>query len=710
MTATPEALPMGGTLDALTGLPNRQLLKQHLEGAIRCTRLDEHIAALLILSIDRFKLVNTAIDYDGGDLLLKAAAERLRNSLRERDMLSRHGVDEFAVVLNTLRNASDVATIAEKLSRAMAVPFQIRDESIGVTCSIGISLYPQDGSDGAALLRYANMALDRARELGRNNTQFFSSELNERAQERIRLEAALRVAIEKEELSLCYQPLVDLQSGRVTSLEALSRWTHPEFGMVDSARFIAVAGECGLIEQIGAWTLRTACADMQKWAAQGLPATHVAVNVSPRQFRDPLLADKISGALADAGIAPSLLCLEIPENALMQDPTASETALARLQALGVNLVLDDFGSGFSSLNYLKRFPFKKLKIDSSFVANVVSSSDDSAIAKAVISMAHSLGIRVVAGGVDNEQQCDYLRLNMCDEIQGALFSDALAADAISGLLSENRRLPERLLRLNKPPRTLLLVDDEANIISALKRLLRSGNYTILTAACGQEGLDMLMGNDIDVIVSDQRMPGMTGVEFLRKAKEIRPDTVRIVLSGYAELQSVTSAVNEGAIYKFLMKPWDDAQLREHIEEAFRRKEMADENRRLALEVSTANFELAAANRRLEEVLKQQQQQISRDEASLDVVREMLQQVPIPVIGLDEDDFIVFTNGAALALFRNADATLGSDARTVIPEVLKAAETGGEMLLDGHIYRVISHDMGQRSESRGKLITFGPVIT
>jgi diguanylate cyclase (GGDEF)-like protein len=703
MTATSEELPTGSTLDALTGLPNRQLLRQHLEEAIRRTQLDEHIAALLVLGIDRFKLVNAAIDYEGGDLLLKMAAERLRSCLRERDSLTRHGVDEFAVVLNGMRNARDVAAVGEKLARAMALPFEIRGNGIVVTCSIGISLYPQDGADAASLLRYANMALDRARELGRNNTQFFSSELNERAQERLRLEAALRATIEKEDLSLCYQPLADLQTGRMTGLEAISRWVHPEFGLIDSARFLAIAGECGLLDRIGAWTLRTACADMHRWAAQGQADVHVAINISARQFRDPLLADKIGATLAEAGVAPQRLCLEIPENALMQDPAASETTLQHLQALGVDLALDDFGSGFSSLNYLKRFPFKKLKIDRAFVANVASSSDAGAVAKAVISMAHSLGIRVAAGGVDNEQQCDYLRLNMCDEIQGALFSEALPGDAIAAFMAREPRLPAHLLRLNKPPRTLLLVDDEVNILSALKRLLRGNNYKILTAASGQEGLDLLKINEVDVIVSDQRMPGITGVEFLRKAKEIRPDTVRIVLSGYAELQSVTGAVNEGAIYKFLMKPWDDAQLREHIDEAFRRKEMADENRRLALEVSTANFELAAANRRLEEVLKQQQQQISRDEASLDVVREALQRVPLPMLGLDEDDFIVFSNAAALALFAHAGAALGSDARTTMPELLQAAESGGEVRLEGHRYAVISHHMGQHSESRGKLI-------
>lgn len=277
-------------------------------------------------------------------------------------------------------------------------------------------------------------------------------------------------------------------------------------------------------------------------------------------------------------------------------------------------------------------------------------------------------------------------------------------DALTGMShrqpTDLQHDPRPALQPEHLPRTLLLVDDEANIISSLKRLLRADGYQIMTASSGQQGLDILAQHNIDVIVSDQRMPGMTGVEFLRKAKEIRPDSVRIVLSGYTELDSVVSAVNEGAIYKFLMKPWDDAQLRGHVDEAFRRKEMADENRRLTLEVSTANFELAAANRRLEEVLKQQQLQISRDEVSLDVVREILQHVPVPVLGLDEDDFIVFSNTAALSLFGPANAMLGCDARSVMPEVLNAAE----LQIGNDAYRVNAYAMGQRSDSRGKLIT------
>ncbi len=695
--------------DLLTGLPNQQLIKTHLEQAIRDASASQGIVALLVLTIDHFKLVNSTIGYEGADALLKEAAERLRACIGDRDSLSRHS-DEFTIVLRAVTASCDVAAVAERLSAAMAAPFRTDTTSIGVTCSIGIALYPQDSGDAAALLRSANMALHRARELGRNNMQFFSREISERSLERVKLETALRAAVEADSLTVFYQPLVDLQTGRISGLEALLRWTDPELGAVPPTRFIAIAEECGIIEQLGEQVLRRACQDMRAWENAGIAGIRVAVNLSPRQFRDPQLAEKIGSALAAAGVEPRMLCLEITENVLMLDTPTSQATLAHLRSLGIDLVLDDFGTGYSSLNYLKKFAFDKVKIDCSFVSNITTTdSNEGAIATAVVSMAHSLGIRVVAEGVETEVQCDFLRRNMCDEIQGFLFSPALSADDTAALLREERRLPGHLLRLNRPQRTLLIVDDEVNIVSSLKRLLRRDNYHIFTANSGMEGLEVLARNEVDVIVSDQRMPGMTGVEFLGKAKEIYPDTVRIVLSGYTELQSVTDAVNQGAIYKFLMKPWDDTQLREHIDEAFRRKEMADENRRLTLEVRTANFELAAANRKLEEVLQQQQQQIRRDEVSLDVVREVLQQVPAPAIGLDEDNFVAFVNTAAQALFRDEGMMLGADARSTIPDVLHAIDgiSDGQSCsieLKGSVYRIRSHSMGQGSESRGKLLT------
>jgi CheY-like chemotaxis protein len=317
-------------------------------------------------------------------------------------------------------------------------------------------------------------------------------------------------------------------------------------------------------------------------------------------------------------------------------------------------------------------------------------------------------MRVVAEGVETEAQCALLAANMCDEIQGGLYSLPLESHEFAALLAAGRRLPDHLLRMHKRARTLLLVDDEPNILAALKRQLRGAGLHILTATSGAEGLQRLQDEHVDVIVSDQRMPGMTGVEFLRAVKHSHPDTVRMVLSGFTELQSVTDAVNEGAIYKFLTKPWDDTQLRAHILEAFRNKEMADENRRLDLAVRTANQGLAQANRQLEEVLRQQQEQISRAGISLAIVREALQHVPLPILGIDEEQVVAFANLAAEQLFRSDGQLLGNPVEYFMPGLSTIGE--GQQLaatVAGARYEIAAHGMGKGTRARGMLIVFKP---
>lgn len=705
-----EQLAFQAAHDELTGLPNRYLLKTGLQNALQQARQDDSAVALLFLDIDHFKLVNNSLDHVAGDLLIKSIGERLGHCIGEGDLLSRQGEDEFAIVLRGIGKSRSVAAVCEDIARAVAAPFLLQEgKSIHVTCSIGIALYPQDGDDAVMLFKYADMALSRAKDLGRNNSQFFSHEMNERTLEQVTLKSALHAAILSDQLRLYYQPLLDLQTGKIIGLEALVRWEHPELGIIAPERFISIAEESGLILDIGAWVLRKACTDLRAWIDHGVPDLMISINLTPKQFRAPMLADKIGAMLSEMGIEPHMLSLEVTESVVIQDASSSQATLQQLKTQGIDLVLDDFGTGYSSLSYLKRFPFNKVKIDRAFVQNIVTDVDEAAVAKAIISMAHSLGIRVVAEGVETEAQCEFLRRHQCDEIQGFLFSEALPANGIEDILREGRCLPAHLLRQQRPSRTLLLVDDEQNILAALKRLLRRDGYHIITAGSGLEGLELLAQNDVDVIISDQRMPGMTGVEFLRRVKDMYPDTVRIVLSGYTELQSVTDAVNEGAIYKFLTKPWDDLQLGGHVEEAFRRKEMADENRRLNLEVKAANQELAEANRQLEEVLKQKQQQIARDEISLGIVREVLQNVPLPVIGLDDDDLVAFVNTAAQTLFSEFGLILGSDAKLLMPELFHALDSAGEgeqcfAELNGTLFQVISHTMGKGSQSRGRLMT------
>lgn len=483
-----------------------------------------------------------------------------------------------------------------------------------------------------------------------------------------------------------YQPLVDLRNGAVAALVALP----------------AQADSLAL--------MRRSCEDRQLWQGGVLDGhdLQVAIQVAPPQLFDPHWRQQVAALLQQHQIPPAALTLELQESTLLHDAAASAAALDHVKQLGVFLALDRFGAGPASLSHLQHYPFDFVKLDPACVREVDANEAAAAKCQALIAMALHLGLRVAADGVQSEAQLLFLRDSLCDLIQGEIYAPPLSAMEVGALLREDRRLPPHLLRVQARRRTLLLVDDEANIVSALKRLLRPDGYDIITANSGEQGLEMLTQQEVDVIISDQRMPGLSGADFLRQARKLRPDTIRIMLSGYTELQSVTDAVNEGAIYKFLTKPWNDEQLRAHLQDAFRLKEIADDNARLHMEVRTANHELASANRRMEQLLHQMQRQIDRDEISLGVAREILQQLPLPVIGTDDDGMIAFINGAAGRMFQRAGALLGNQACSVLPQLFPAGAatppSGLQADIDGARYAVRAYPMGLHSASRGSLIT------
>ncbi|GGC65103.1 hypothetical protein GCM10011396_10110 [Undibacterium terreum] len=541
---------------------------------------------------------------------------------------------------------------------------------------------------------------------------FDAQDMNEKMIEKTLIADELHTAIAEEQWVLCYQPKAELTTGKVVGMEALIRWAHPSKGLISPAHFISIAEETGQICAIGEWVITQACRDILQWRSHEVQAPNVAINVSARQFQDGEFFEKLVRILANHDVSPNRISLEITESILMTNDEFIGDILKNFKKLGITLALDDFGTGYSALSYLKYFPFDYVKIDQSFVRDINTNSGDAAIAKAVISMAHSLGLRVIAEGVETDAQCEFLCNHLCDEIQGHFFSRPISAGEIENFLRADTRLPEHLLRMEKPQRTLLIVDDEPNILASIRRLLRREGYQILVANSGMEGLSILETNSVDVIISDQRMPNMTGVEFLRKAKLSHPDTVRIVLSGYTELQSITDAINEGAIYKFLTKPWDDEQLRLNIQEAFHYKEMADENRRLTFQIQATNTELAKANRQLADIVEQKQQQIKRDEISLEIVREVLQYIPLALIAIDDDNMIAFVNSAAEKIFQSAQPILGTDIShfdsTIGTSVTEFVE--GEIFplrLGNQAFSVSWRNMGAGSRSRGKLLTFTP---
>jgi diguanylate cyclase (GGDEF)-like protein len=415
-------------------LPNRNLLHDRLSQALAGARRRQDKVAVLFLDLDQFKTVNDSLGHSFGDLLLQEVAKRLKAASRELDTVSRSGGDEFVLILTTVKDMADVAVAAERFVKLMTDGFVVQGYPLNIGCSLGISIFPEDGADCETLIKNADAAMYCAKENGRNTWRFFTEAINVEVAERLMLETSLRLALQKNELFLMYQPQMDVATGRITGLEALLRWQHPELGLVPPDKFIRIAENSGLIVPIGLWVLRTACSQARKWQDEGLLSVPVAVNVSAVQFRQRGFCELIRKVLHDAGLAPRYLELELTETLLLSSAEVTLSVLQELNAMGLSLAIDDFGTGYSSLSYLKRFPVSKLKIDRSFVRDIAVNPDDAAIATAIISMAKSLRLKVIAEGVENESQMSFLRTHQCDEIQGYYFSKPLSVDKVSDKL------------------------------------------------------------------------------------------------------------------------------------------------------------------------------------------------------------------------------------------------------------------------------------
>jgi diguanylate cyclase (GGDEF)-like protein/PAS domain S-box-containing protein len=569
-----EQIERKSNFDDLTGLPNRNLLYDRLAQAIgRCRDADGSLA-VLSLNLDRFKGINDSLGHAAGDQVLIETAARLSACVADTDTLARLDGDEFVLVAEATETDA-AARLAQPLLDALQPPFRIGEREFFLSGSIGIAMFPGGGEghdDGDALLRDATAAMYRAKAAGGKRFSFYAAEMNTRSLDRLDMESALRRAIDRGELVVHYHPQLSLRTGEIIGAEALVRWQHPERGLVMPGQFIGLAEESGLIVPLGESVLRAACAQNKAWQDAGLPPISVAVNMSARQFAAQDVVKLAATILADTGLEPGYLELELTESAVMGDAEAFIRATNELKGLSISLSIDDFGTGFSSLAYLKRFSIDRLKIDQSFVRDITHDPNSAAIALAVISLAHSLKLSAIAEGVETEGQLAFLRRHDCDEMQGYYFSRPLPAEDFAGLLREHRRL-QFTESMPLPSRTLLLVDDEASILAALKRLFRREGYTVLSAEGGLEGLELLAGNDVGVVISDARMPGMSGGEFLGKVREMYPDVVRMMLTGYTDLKAVTTAVNAGELFYFLTKPWDDAELLATVRDAFRHYEV-----------------------------------------------------------------------------------------------------------------------------------------
>jgi diguanylate cyclase (GGDEF)-like protein/PAS domain S-box-containing protein len=556
--------------DTLTGLPNRSQFFAALTRSLEQAAEHKWAVGVLFLDVDRFKTINDTLGHPIGDELLRQFSGRLVDSLRVRDTIGRFGGDEFAAILMLPEGPQSAIVVVDKIREALRRPFDLKGHEVTVTASIGITIYPDDGADADTLIKYADTAMYRAKEAGRDAFRFFTAEMNAQSLARLDLENALRRAIEHGEFVLYFQPKVHIASGRISGAEALIRWKRPGHGMVSPALFIPILEETGLIVRVGNWVLNEACSRISHWGKSGVGPVHLSVNVSGIQFFVGGLEEEVLNAIKVHDIAPELLELELTESSLMSNAEETIDVLRNLKALGIQISIDDFGTGYSSLAYLKRFPIDKLKIDIAFVREVTSNPDDAAIVLAIINMAHSLKLQVIAEGVEKDVQLSYLRRHGCDEMQGYYFSRPVPEDEFERMLAEGKFLEQPEDEENiVTQQTLLIVDDDVFMLEVLSDFLAQDGYRILTAQTAAEGFDLLARHKVQVILCDQCMPLMSGTEFMERVKNLCPDTFRIMLSAYADLTPIMAAINHGAIDRFYTKPWKGAVLRENIREGFR---------------------------------------------------------------------------------------------------------------------------------------------
>lgn len=526
---------------------------------------------LMHLDIDHFDSVNENMSELIGDQTLGLLAARLRHHIGTRGKLWRHGSDELIIALRRQPGDPSPQDLAESVRQQIELPLPVHPYTLFLSGKIGVALCPAHTTHASRLLDLAEAALMQASRSGGNIVQLHSDLTSGSAHLENTIARQIVDAIPNGELRLRYQPLVSTHDGRVVGMEALLRWQSPTLGIMVPERFMRTAERLGVIIQIGAWVLQQALQQARLWRNQGFDDFNISVNVSTLQLLRPSYLAEVLTALREAGIPPHCLTLEINESALTNNVAFVHETLSQLRDEGISLCLDNFGTGDSSLSALVRYPVDKLKIDKSFIKSAPDGSREAAICRTIVAMGHQLGMTVIANGVESQAQLGFLRRSDCDVFQGYMFGEPMSADA-AGMALRRRYLRPDAFTSSSPDRTLLLLDDEENVLRSLVRLFRRDGYRILAAGNVRDAFDLLAVNDVQVILSDQRMSDMSGTEFLGRVKMLYPETIRLVLSGYTDLTTVTDAINRGSIYRFLTKPWDDDELREHIRQAFRTHE------------------------------------------------------------------------------------------------------------------------------------------
>jgi PAS domain S-box-containing protein len=640
-----------------------------------------------------------ALQLDG---ISATVASHLRNLIPARASMSCLENLRFAVIIPLIGSAEEAEIMATGLLAELPIPLECRIPPITVTVSAGIAMLPQDGDNPADLLAAVAQAAEKGMQASVEPLQFVSPGLNQgRASLRL-LEFDLHNALAKNQFRLMFQPQVHLSTGCVVGFEALLRWQHPLRGPIEPTEFIPVVEGCGMAGVVTRWVLEQSITQLRAWEDLGHHGLQLAINVPPSVFESDEVSSHLLQLLKRFQIAGNQIELELTERTLTD---ANPVVIERLQALrghGISVAIDDFGTGYSNLSYLTRLPLDCLKLDLSFVQGATSNPSDAMVARMTCELARALKLRVVVEGIETEGQLQFFSSLRCELAQGFLFSHPLEAVDANALLHSGRVF-QQAHQPEEKARHLLLLDDEPNILRSLRRVFRAHAYTVHAANTPDEAFEMLARHPIGVVMSDQRMPLMRGTDFLARVKQLYPDTVRIVLSGYTELQSITEAINEGSIYKFLTKPWNDVQLSDEIEQAFQQYEMVAESHML-------QQRLRESNRQLESRLLQNEVRLQREEVALDVSHEALGVVPVPIIGIDLSGMIAISNAAADQLLGGGMSVVGEHVSDVLPldEELVPGDTtckGLRVVRIGDLrYEVRCNDLGANSRGTGTVIT------
>lgn len=555
--------------DALTGLLNRYAFKSTLDQLLKISDRTKVKTAVIFIDMDRFKTINDTLGHHVGDSLLSELANRLKLCVRASDLVGRLGGDEFIVAFSSIEQEIDVAHMAEKILNALSLPYQLGNNEIRITPSMGISVFPDDAHESEALMKYADTAMYHAKECGRNNYKFFTKEMNDAAMRRMTIEKDIHVALRRGEFILHYQPQINAMSGKVVGVEALIRWQHPTDGLIYPDSFISVAEETGLVTSIGEWVLRAACMQLKQWHTDIATKIQISVNLSAIEFNHPSLPACVKSALTDSGVDAGYLRLEITETAMMKDHESAIEMLNVLRSIGVTIEIDDFGTGYSSFGHLIRYPIDKLKIDSSFVRDIETDPKGATVCAAIISLAHNVGLSVIAEGVETEQQYKYLKRLGCDEMQGYHFCKAVPAEEISQFI-EKMNAQSAVKEKHVEIVEVLIVDDDEFMCNALQKIMESMGLPATAMLEPMAALELLRKNPerFGLILLDMLMPKMSGVELFQAVRQINQDVPCVAVSAYKAdyirlaLQPYENELNLKPGYNFFIieKPFSASEL------------------------------------------------------------------------------------------------------------------------------------------------------